>query len=289
MKKILKKIIFLLHYVLGTHHISNRILVCLDQARSLNHSLDRSYDLLLHNVFIEKRKNHMNPLNKFSVLNGFSQNDEDGITLEILRRIGLTFGYFVEFGVGDGTENNSLILLASNWKGAWFGGEKLAFDTSFSNKLSYEKVWITKKNILSLYNSLNFKADVISLDLDGNDFYLVEELLSNKVHPKLFIVEYNSKFPVKIEFEIDYNSSHIWQGDDYQGASLQSFYNLFSLYDYRLVCCNLTGSNAFFVASEYTSLFDDVPNDIEKIYCEAFHYQRNQKTTSIKTCLKLIS
>ena len=111
------------------------------------------YDLMLHKEISERRKTHINPLNKFSVLNGFSQMDEDGITIEILNRIGLSKGYFVEFGVGNGTENNSLILLASNWKGAWFGGEDLAFDTSMSDKLNFKKEWISKANILGLYSS----------------------------------------------------------------------------------------------------------------------------------------
>ncbi|MBL08939.1 MAG: hypothetical protein CL402_00210 [Acidiferrobacteraceae bacterium] len=256
----------------------------------LENYLKKSYDLLLHREIAEKRSNHINPLNKFSVFSGFAQSDEDGITLEILRRIGLNFGYFVEFGVGDGTENNSLILLACNWKGAWFGGQELTFDTSCSDKLNFEKVWISKDNILSLYNSLNESADVISLDLDGNDIYLVEELLSNKVQPKLFIVEYNAKFPPPIEFKIDYNPTHTWVGDDYFGASLKSFNNLFSSYGYRLVCCNLSGANAFFVASEYAHLFDDVPKDIEDIYCEPFYFLRSKRMhpTSIKTISKLI-
>lgn len=60
-------------------------------------------------------------------MNGFSQFDEDSITLEILNRIGLHKGFFVEFGVGNGLENNSIVLLASDWEGAWFGGQEISF------------------------------------------------------------------------------------------------------------------------------------------------------------------
>jgi hypothetical protein len=53
----------------------------------------------------------------------FSQNDEDGILLEILRRLDIVDARsFIEFGVGDGTENNTIILLAKKWSGAWVGG-----------------------------------------------------------------------------------------------------------------------------------------------------------------------
>jgi hypothetical protein len=74
------------------------------------------------------QQNHPNPLNGFGN-KCFSQSDEDGITIEILKRIKcLDKGTFAEFGVGNGTENNTLILKALGWKGFWCGGEELAFD-----------------------------------------------------------------------------------------------------------------------------------------------------------------
>ena len=76
-----------------------------------------------------KRKSE-NPLNKFG-RKCFSQTDQDGITLEILRRIGcLADGVFAEFGVGNGMENNSLILAALGWRGFWVGSEDIAPDVT---------------------------------------------------------------------------------------------------------------------------------------------------------------
>src|SRR5512146_745114 len=64
---------------------------------------------------------HPNPLSRCG-MKCFSQTDEDGITLEILRRIrSLESGTFAEFGVGNGSENNTLILKALGWKGFWVG------------------------------------------------------------------------------------------------------------------------------------------------------------------------
>ena len=54
----------------------------------------------------------------------FSQSDEDGIISEIFRRIGIKNKIFVEFGVGDGLENNSLSLLYDDWSGLWIEGSK---------------------------------------------------------------------------------------------------------------------------------------------------------------------
>ena len=141
-----------------------------------------------------------------------------------------------------------------------------------------------------MYNSAFNDADVISMDLDGNDIYLVEELLANGASPKLFIVEYNGKFPPHVRFKIKYNAKHLWAGDDYFGASLLSFCELFEKYNYRLVCCNTSGANAFFVKRDFDAFFYDVPSDINEIYVEPFYFfpRKKMHPTSVKTIQLLI-
>ena len=211
----------------------------------------------------------------------FSQTDEDGITIEIINRIrsaGINLSNtFVEFGVGNGLENNTIVLLSLGWKGSWFGGESLAFDPGESSRLNFHKTWITKENILSLYqqstkNSRSCNIDVISLDLDGNDYYFLHTILNSSAKPSLFIVEYNAIFPVGADWKINYNEGHQWNGDHYFGASLESFTRLFSDFGYFLVACNpQTGANAFFVRNEYRHLFADIPDNIEDIYVSPFY------------------
>jgi hypothetical protein len=53
----------------------------------------------------------------------FSQSDEDGITLEIVQRLFDRKGVVVEIGMGDGIENNSLVLLARGLRAVWIGHE----------------------------------------------------------------------------------------------------------------------------------------------------------------------
>jgi len=248
----------------------------------------------------EIQKKQKNPLNKFGK-KCFSQTDEDGITLEILKRIGcMKNGYFAEFGPGDGMENNTLILKSLGWKGFWIGGENLTVEVKSNEKFSFIKEFISLKNIIELtlkgkkkINCVNL--DVISIDLDGNDLFLVDELLKNDFKPKLFIVEYNGKFPPPIKWSMNYNENHIWDGSDYYGASLASFNELFEKNDYKLVCCNAhTGSNAFFIKKEYLKLFDDVPRDIEDIYVAPRYFLHNvfgshsfSHPQSVKTINKL--
>jgi len=64
----------------------------------------------------------------------------------------------LEFGVGDGTENNTLILLSIGWRGAWVGGENLAFDPDVNPKrLFYKKEWVSHDNINELVRSGLFR------------------------------------------------------------------------------------------------------------------------------------
>lgn len=240
------------------------------------------HDLILFHHTKVLQCNHSNPLNRYGK-KCFSQADEDGITLEILRRIKkLSEGTYAEFGVGDGTENNTLILAALGWKGFWVGGEELRLDINNKDgRLFFFKEWVTSENIVSTAKK-GLKAidveqlDVISLDLDFNDIYFVEELLANNFKPKLFIAEYNAKFPPPVEFKISYDPQRTWEGDDHFGASLSSFNKLFEKFGYRLICCNSqTGSNAFFIDDSFSELFSDVPTDINQIYVEPRYHLYN--------------
>jgi hypothetical protein len=248
-----------------------------DQIRDLR-------DLVLAGQTRQLQQQHPNPLNRFG-RKCFSQSDEDGITLEILRRVGVVHdGVFAEFGVGDGTENNTLILAALGWNGFWVGGEELRFQVRSTavRQFAYLRDWITLDNIAELtqrgLQSIGANAlDAISLDLDGNDIYFVEKVLAGGHRPKLFIVEYNAKFPPPLRFQIDYDASHTWAGDDYFGASLASYNALFERFSYRLVCCNAqTGANAFFVDVAFADCFSDVPTELAQIYTEPRYYVQSR-------------
>ena len=238
-------------------------------------------------------KEHPNPLARFGK-KVFSQTDEDGITFEIWRRIQSVtkqkVGAFVEFGVGNGTENNTLALLALGWTGYWFGGEKLLFSTKESSKLTFKRSWVTKENILELCKSANAQnADFISLDLDGNDYYFAQELLENKIQPNIFVVEYNSKFIPPIRYTVEYSATRVWKYDDYFGASLQIFDDLFQKHHYTLVCCNAaSGGNAFFVKNDYAHLFPEVPKEINQIYSDHFCFLPTEYGFGHKQSLKTI-
>lgn len=129
----------------------------------------------------------------------------------------------------------------------------------------------------------------MSLDLDGNDLYVAEELLRNGVTPSLFIVEHNGKFPPPIRWSIEYDPDRRYDGGDYFGASLAAYNDLLARHGYFLVCCNAhSGANAFFVRHEYRDRFVEVPNDITASYCAPRYYMAVAYPPSGQTLSKLV-
>jgi hypothetical protein len=245
-----------LRHVIGTYPISRLIDAAVTRDRA------------------EKARLHPNPLMRHGQ-KFFSQNDEDGILLEILRRTGLSGGSFLEVGVGNGLENNTLILLMQGWRGAWLGGEALAFSIQpGTTNLDFTQAWIDRDNVRGLRDGAAQRLgisrfDVLSIDLDGNDLHVLGRLVNGDHRPGVVIVEYNGKFPPPVRFTIDYNREHRFNDTDYFGASLQSFADLLMPLGYRLVACNITGANAFFVAEHLQGGFEDVPRRLEELFIPA--------------------
>ena len=212
----------------------------------------------------------------------YSQHDEDGIISTIFNRIkgGRTF---IEIGVQDGTECNSLNLLLNDWRGVWVEADRKQVNKissslgghQFATKFKVVQEFVDLGNISAVCDScLSFlgvkEVDLFSLDIDGNDLHIVERLLERGFKAKVFCVEYNGKFPPPMELSVRYDSTHIWDGTDYQGASLQSFVNLFQKFGYQLLTCNLVGVNAFFVRSDYIDEFEIYT--IEELYQPCRYY-----------------
>lgn len=61
--------------------------------------------------------------------NYYSQNGEDGVIEEILKRMGIKQGWFVEFGAWDGKYlSNTYALVEKGWKGVEIEGDKTKFE-----------------------------------------------------------------------------------------------------------------------------------------------------------------
>ena len=207
----------------------------------------------------------------------YSQVDEDGIIQELFRRVpSQKLNHtLIEIGCGNGLENNTHYLILQGYRGFWVDGSdrniaylntELGLADGASSRLKVVQRFIDSENIsATIAQACSFigsgEPDLFSLDIDGNELYILKKTLAI-CKPKFLCIEYNAKFPPPLARTIQYNARHQWAGDDYQGASLQMLCNL--LNDYTLVTCNISGSNAFFARTDFSHHF--TPYTIEKLY-----------------------
>lgn len=191
----------------------------------------------------------------------YSQADEDGILERICAKLGLRPGVFAEIGCGDGRENNTHYLLLKGWRGIWVDGnhENAASIRSalpVSDRLKLIEAFVTRENVVDLLlpalTTLG-TLDILSVDVDGNDLAIAQAAIA-RFSPRIVVAEYNAKFPDPLSLSVTYDPRRTWQGDDYHGASLAAWVEGLGP-DYGLVCCNLAGTNAFFVRREFVQAF----------------------------------
>lgn len=209
----------------------------------------------------------------------YSQYDEDGVLQEIFTRIGAETKTFVEFGVGNGLENNTLKLLLEGWRGLWMEGDDKCVaeimikfkDAISSGRLFLKHAFLDRDNINSCIGEYFVgDIDLLSIDIDGNDIHVLDAV--SVVKPRVVVIEYNAKFPPAISIAQKYNPSHRWSGTDYFGASLAAITKIAKRKGYSLVCCGIAGVNAFFVRDELLQGKFQPPFTAENYYQPARYF-----------------
>jgi len=194
----------------------------------------------------------------------FSQSDEDGIIAAIFAKLDGR-KTFIEIGCGDGLENNTHLLLLRGWKGVWVDGseQQIAHIQSELGGLTFPRLLVERQfidldnvgDIIERYCLFLGDGDVdfFSLDIDGNDLAILKKCLEFFA-PRVICAEYNAKFPPPLELSIQYDASHVWAGDDYQGCSLMALVEAMKS-RYTLLTCGISGVNAFFVRDDLAHRF----------------------------------
>jgi hypothetical protein len=265
----------------------------LENLKSLNSSSskyqDRLTELQIDNYLLEnlhKNPKYDNPkkLNRYE-FKVFSQAGEDGIISEIFNRIGTTNKFFVEFGVGNGLENNSTYLLVKGWQGYWIEGSerfcksiRQSFEDLLANQqLTLKNTFITAANIEDLFREGNVptELDLLSIDIDGNDYWVWQAITNYR--PRVVILEYNAIYPPESSWVMQYNPSHQWKYNSHMGSSLKALEKLGDQKGYKLVACSFSGVNAFFVREDLLADHFCSPFSAENHYEPARYFLCSQK------------
>jgi hypothetical protein len=197
-----------------------------------------------------------------------SQNGEDGVLALILYRIGVTSHWFIEFGIEDGSQGNCVSLAR---EGGWDG---LFIECDDENFALLEDRWrdepriralhakVTADNVNELFSGAGVPSepDVLSIDVDGNDYWIWEALEGYR--PRVLVSEYNASIDPEAIVAMAREDDHIWDGTDHFGASIGALRHLGRERGYRLVHTDSVGVNAFFVREDLATPFlaeGDVP------------------------------
>ena len=152
----------------------------------------------------------------------FSQNGEDGITMKLVELIydsDNTNKFYVEFGVENGFECNTRILRDKyNWNGLQMDG------INENYCINLRKEFITKENVVELFKKYNVPQNInlLSVDIDFNDFYCLKEILEN-YQCDIIICEYNATHLANEDKIVVYNKNGMWDGSNYFGGIIIIF------------------------------------------------------------------
>lgn len=196
--------------------------------------------------------------------NVYSQNGEDGLLLHILSSIGVKNYKIIEFGASDGRQCNSAnLILNFNWKALLIegspdkvtSGKKHYLKYGISSEIvQYVNSFITAENINDLFTSNGFSGeiDILSIDIDGNDYHVWKAI--NSVNPRIIVCEYNAAFGPDRKCTIPYEANFTLKSKEntgfYFGASLALLEMLGKEKGYSLVGTDKLGVNAFFVRND---------------------------------------
>ena len=185
--------------------------------------------------------------------NIFSQFGEDGIIEEIFKRLSdVSDKRCCEFGAWDGKflSNTCNLITNHNYEAILIEADKKRFDELNINFPDKKIIKINKfvnfsgdnslDNILE-NNSLNKDFDFLSIDIDGCDYWIFENL--SKFTPKVICIEFNPSIPIKVEFiqKKDIKINH--------GSSAKSIIDLGLTKNYFPIAS--TDCNIFFINNRF--------------------------------------
>src|SRR6185436_4944303 len=220
----------------GIKHLDRHIVEMQGQIRRLEGRLD---DLTraqaLHGL--ELPPPHDLTASRFRV---YSQNGEDGLVLEILRRAGIGPGRFVDIGCGLKGGNSRFAAEELGWSGLMLDGrpEIATLQELFApGRVRSIPTWVTRENIDDLLRAsgLQGEIDLLSIDLDGMDYWIWEAI--TEVAPRLVVCEYNSYLGADAAVTVPYRADFVRKEGDtrYYGASLAALVSLARRKGLRLI------------------------------------------------------
>jgi hypothetical protein len=206
----------------------------------------------------------------------FSQNGEDGVIEEILKRLNLEDRWCCEFGAWDGKYlSNTFKLIKEGYNAVLIEGDETKYLKLLQTSKEYPSIIPVNKFVNLSENTLdNILSNtpipkdfsLLSIDIDTNDYQIWDSL--KKYNPIVVVIEINSEI-----YPFNYDWIHDEENKILQ-TSWGAMYELGKNKDYEFVCH--TG-NMIFVRKDYFNMLNLESTENPIYNFRRFWIQRNSK------------
>lgn len=127
---------------------------------------------------------------------------------------------FLDIGGGDGFYlSNTRHLANLGWYGAVLDREN--------------GIDINAENVIEWFEDDKLRCDLLSIDIDGNDYWILQTIFESMYEPSVIIAEFNAMYTDSRT--IAYNPNHIWDGDSYYGFTFEAGKKLAEKHGYKVI------------------------------------------------------
>jgi len=212
---------------------------------------------------------------RMQLLRAKGQSDESRIIADLAKDAPRTF---VEFGFHPIEFNCVALARDSSWRGLLIDGNarQVADARSlFPDRIKIVEAFLTLENLDFIKSSFQ-KIGVLSIDVDGNDYWFLEKLID--AIPSVICVEYNSTLglePITTPYDPAFDRHKKHPSGWYHGASLTALCKLCRLHGYGLAAVSNAGGNAFFTRAGTLNPKDAWrPNSLREQYSGVAHAEQ---------------
>ena len=186
----------------------------------------------------------------------YSQNGEDGVLERIFEILKIKDGKFIEINTSGGIIDAKYLVDEKKWQGLSLSQYKIVAQGFKAKDIG---------RMLREPTATPHRANLLIIDVDGLDFYVLDGALNSGYLPEVIMVEYNASLGFD-DAVMPYDENHVWDGSNYFGASIMALSRLGQENGYVLIYADSTGSNLFLVRRDLVKEFKGVESSVEKIY-----------------------
>jgi len=193
---------------------------------------------------------------KLSGINGAFAGEGEHVAC-LLKKLDISNGYVVDVAASNGVAQSCTLQFFEQpgWHGLAVEMDPskfaiLAFIYSSFKNARLARCRATPDNVCALLNGneVPLDFDLLNLDIDSYDLYVLKGMLEGGFRPKVVTMEINEKVPPPIYFTVTYEENHFWKGDHFYGCSIVAASELMKQYGYHLE--SVQYNNALFVRGD---------------------------------------